>query len=82
MLTYVATMALHALCGKTKSIFISFSPCTINIGLTPLRPEPCWNLTPKIGFTSLLGNPDFAVISLSVLQRAAAPFIEDCGSPD
>ncbi|EGW11364.1 hypothetical protein I79_024424 [Cricetulus griseus] len=33
-------MAQNALCGKTlKFIFISSSPYTINIDLTPLKPE-------------------------------------------
>ncbi|KAK7809209.1 hypothetical protein U0070_025618 [Myodes glareolus] len=50
--------------------------------LVTVQSETCWNLIPKIGFASLLGNLDFAVISLSVLKSTAVPFIEDCGSAD
>ena len=50
--------------------------------LNSLKTRDLLEPDPQNWFASLLGNPDFAVISLSVLKSAAVPFIEDCGSAD
>jgi hypothetical protein len=65
-----------------KFIFISSSPCAINIDLIPLKTRDLLKPGPQKWFSSLLGDVDFAVTSSSVLRRALVPFIKDCGSSD